>query len=208
MAAGDTTCAGPEDPTTWAEIQQDTTTLVEHPALFWADGEEASKLCVTLRHKGQSLPLGDPLDPKVSLKIDVNELVPGQRWHGVRKLSLEDGADIDTATEGIAWNLQRIVAEHASTTPDFTPGLANWVTVAVNGTEYGIYTNLEQKDKSLLPRATEIIELPIPGATRSPTSSSRRSASTAPPRPRSATRPSGSRARRPTMRRWRRSSSR
>ena len=33
MAATDSTCLGPEDPTTWAEIQQDTTTLVEHPSL-------------------------------------------------------------------------------------------------------------------------------------------------------------------------------
>ena len=148
MAATDITCSGAEDPTTWAEIQQDTTTLVEHPALFWADGEEASKLCVTLRHKGGNARIGDPLDPKIALKIDINQLVPGQRWHDVRKLSLEEGGDTDTASEGIAWILERLAADHVTTAADFTPGLTGWASVAVNGTEYGLYTNLEQKDKS------------------------------------------------------------
>ena len=110
MAPADTTCVGPEDPTSWTAIQQDTTFLVELPALFWADGEEGSKLCVSLRQKSNT-PLGDPLDPKIALKIDFNQLVPGQRWHLLRKLSLENGDDKDPVSEGIAWQLQRLVAE-------------------------------------------------------------------------------------------------
>ena len=147
MAPSDTTCIGAEDSTSWTSIQQDATFTVELPALFWADGE--TPMCVSLRRKSAD-PLGPPLDPKISLKIDVNQLVPGQRWHLLRKLSLENGDDVNTAAEGIAWQLQNLAANAATAPADMTPGLASWVTLAVNGTEYGIYVNVEQKDKSFL----------------------------------------------------------
>ncbi len=147
MAATDTTCVGAEDPTTWTAIQQDGTFLVEHPVLFWADGE--TPICVTLRRKS-SPPLGPPADPKVGLKLDINELVSGQRWHGLRKLSLENGGTFNPAAEGIAWQMYRLAANAPGAPPDFTPGFASWVTLVVNGTSYGIYVNPEQKDKSYL----------------------------------------------------------
>ncbi len=147
MAPADTTCVGPEDATSWTAIQQDTTFLVEVPALFWVDGEVP--ICVSLRRKSAD-PLGDPGDPKISIKLDINQLVPGQRWHGLRKLSLENGDDVDTAVEGIAWQMEKLAADAAGAPADFTPGLASWVTLAVNGTEYGVYVNPEQRDKSWL----------------------------------------------------------
>ncbi len=149
MAPADITCVGPEDPAAWTAIQQDTTFLVETPALFWADGEEGSKLCATLRSKSAD-PLGPPLDPKISLKIDFNQLVPGQRWHLLRKLSLENGDDMDPAAEGLAWQFQQLAANATTAPADMTPGLASWVTLAVNSTEYGVYVNVEQRDKSYL----------------------------------------------------------
>ncbi|MCH8267289.1 MAG: CotH kinase family protein [Acidobacteria bacterium] len=149
MAPADTTCVGPEDPAAWTAIQQDATFTVETPALFWPDSEAGSKLCVSLRRKSAD-PLGPPLDPKVSLKIDFNQLLPGQRWHLLRKLSLENGDDVNTAAEGAAWQLQQLAANATTAPADMTPGLASWVTVAVNGTEYGIYVNVEQRDKSFL----------------------------------------------------------
>lgn len=147
MAPTDTTCAGPENATSWDLIQQDTTFTVELPALFWADGE--TPICVSVRQKSNT-PLGPSSDPKVSLKLDINELVGGQRWKLLRKLSLENGDDVNTAAEGLAWQMFRLVADHPSAPPDFTPGLASWVTLAVNGTEYGLYVNAEQRDKSFL----------------------------------------------------------
>ena len=135
------------DPNAWAVVQQDTTFAVEVPALFWADGEPA--LLVTLRRKSAD-PLGDPNDPKVGLKIDVNELVSGQRWHGLRKLSLENGDDVNPAAEGIAWQVMQRVAQAPGAPVDFRPGLASWVTVVVNGTNYGVYVNVEQRDKGYL----------------------------------------------------------
>ncbi len=77
-------CTTP-DPAAWASVQQDSTLSMELPALFWADGE--TPICVSVRRKSADL-LGPPADPKISLKLDINELVAGQRWHGLRKLSL------------------------------------------------------------------------------------------------------------------------
>ena len=53
-------------------------------AQMWADGE--TPITVQIRRKGESdipLPPGDP--QKVSLKIDINVLVPGQKWRGLTK---------------------------------------------------------------------------------------------------------------------------
>jgi hypothetical protein len=135
------------DDTQWPLVQQDTTFTYEVPAKLWADGEPY--ICVSLRRKSAD-PLGDPGDPKVSLKLDMNEIVPGTRWHGLRKLSLENGDDMNTMVEGVAWQLHKLAADAAGTAADFTPGLVSWVTVAVNGTEYGIYVNVEQRDKSFV----------------------------------------------------------
>ena len=60
------------------------------PAWMWATGEESSKILVAVRRKKSfSFPIADPNNPvKVSLKIDINRLVPHQEWHGLEKLSL------------------------------------------------------------------------------------------------------------------------
>src|SRR5688500_6952105 len=55
-------------------------------ATVWGEGE--TPIRVLVRRKGQSdtpLPEGDP--QKVSLKIDINETVEGQKWRGLTKLS-------------------------------------------------------------------------------------------------------------------------
>jgi hypothetical protein len=139
-------CETPQ-PSFWPLVQQDTSFNLEVAARFWADGE--TPICVSLRQKSNT-PLGPPSDPKVALKIDVNEIVSGQRWHGLRKLSLENGDDANPAAEGIAWQMYQAAANAPGAPPDFTPGLASWVTLAVNGTEYGVYVNVEQRDKSYL----------------------------------------------------------
>lgn len=139
-------CTTP-DPAAWPVIQQDLTFSLEYPALFWADGE--TPICVTVRRKSSDT-LGDPGDPKVGLKVDINELIGGQRWHGVRKLSLENGDDVNPAAEGIAWQLHKLAADAPGAPAGHIPNLAAWVTLNVNGTGYGVYINVENGDKSLL----------------------------------------------------------
>ncbi|MEN8205265.1 MAG: CotH kinase family protein [Pseudomonadota bacterium] len=129
------------DPGDWSTVKNDQTLDIEVPAMFWADGEE--QILVSVRRKS-----GDALGDKVSLKIDINEYVGGQKWSGLKKLSLENGDDADVVAEGFAWYLNRVTAE--SSTSGYNPGLAAWVRLVVNGESLGVYVNVEQPDKQFL----------------------------------------------------------
>jgi hypothetical protein len=129
------------EPGDWNTVKSDTTYDIEVPAQFWADGETAPIL-VSVRRKS-----ADALGDKVSLKIDINEYVD-QTWSGLKKLSLENGDDVDVVAEGYAWYLNRVAAE--ASVSGYTPGLAAWVRLYVNGEYLGVYVNVEQPDKTFL----------------------------------------------------------
>ncbi len=129
------------DPADWNTVKNDTTYDIELPAYFWADGE--SKIAVSLRRKPNEAN-GD----KVALKVDINQYFDNLRWHGVKKLSLENGYDEGAVSEGFAWYLHR---RAASDGPDgYRPPLASWVNVTVNGQRLGMYANVEQPDKTFM----------------------------------------------------------
>lgn len=129
------------DPADWNTVRNDLSYDIEKPACFWADGE--NKIVVSVRRK-PNLANGD----KVALKIDVNEYFNNQQWHGVKKLSLENGYEKDVVSEGFAWYLHRCASGLAGV--DYRPPLAAWVNVTVNGQPLGLYANVEQLDKTFL----------------------------------------------------------
>jgi hypothetical protein len=136
------------DPADWVTIQNDDTLSIEVPALFWADGE--SSILVAIRRKS-----ADPLTAvgsfaKVSYKIDINELVSGQSWHGLKKLSLENGDDQDVVSEGMAWYLHRLASGPEGYAYGYNVGFGSWVTLTINGVDNGVYLSAEQVDKSFL----------------------------------------------------------
>ena len=134
------------DPGDWNTIQNDDTFDIEVPAMFWADGEDP--ILVSVRRKSATpINNGTPFD-KVSLKIDINEYVPGQLWHDLRKLSLENGDDEDVVSEGVAWYLHRLASGPEGY--GYDPGLASWITLYINGVYTGVYVNAEQRDKRFL----------------------------------------------------------
>lgn len=134
----------------WQIVQNDLTFDIEKPALFWADGEELSKLTVSVRRKSADpIPPADGVGPnKIGLKIDINNYVPGQIWHGIQKLSLENGDDNNYLTEGIACNIHQMASGPAGYGYDAWRG--NWVKLIVNGHDFGVYFNAEQLDKTFL----------------------------------------------------------
>src|SRR5687767_9049140 len=80
------------DQADWDTIRFDTTNEIEVPADFWADDEAPIRVSVR-RKSSRALP--SEADPrKIGLKIDINELVAGQQWRGLVKLSLENAGDI------------------------------------------------------------------------------------------------------------------
>jgi CotH kinase protein/Lamin Tail Domain/Fn3 associated len=118
------------------------------PAWFHAESE--APIQVTVRRKGATDPvLPDNGNPqKVSLKIDFNELVPGQTWGGVRKLSLEIGGGEGPLHEGFAWQIHRLAADAGLY--HYDAANAAWVKLHVNGIYRGVYTSTEQRDEQFL----------------------------------------------------------
>lgn len=129
-------------PADWTKIVNDQTFEIEVPAVMRRIGE--TWLYVSMRRKS-----GTPVGAKISLKIDVNEYVKGQEWHGVKKLSLENGDDADVLSEGFAWYLHRVAAQTA-TSGGYKPGFANWAAILLNGKYLGVYVNVEQPDKTFM----------------------------------------------------------
>ena len=128
----------------WDTIRHDTTNEIEVPALFWADGE--SPILVSVRRKSSRALPSEANPIKVGLKIDINELVDGQKWRDLTKVSLENGTDSGVVQEGLAWNLHRL----ASGSYGYEAALASWVQLRINGQLIGVYVNAEQRDKQML----------------------------------------------------------
>jgi hypothetical protein len=127
----------------WDFIRKDLTETYR-PGWLNADGE--SPIYVAIRRKS-SRPLPSESNPiKVGLKVDINEYVDGQTWHGLTKLSLENGADSGVLEEGLAWAMHRLAGD----TFGFPVAFANWVRVNMNGQYIGVYLNAEQRDKQAL----------------------------------------------------------
>jgi len=135
-------------PADWDTIRYDLTFDIEVPALFWADGEESNKKLVSVRRKScDAIP--NETDPsKISLKIDINEYISGQEWHGLNKLSLENGDDQDVLAEGIAANIHRMACVREGY--GYDAWRTNWVKLYINGVYRGVYINAEQHDKRFL----------------------------------------------------------
>lgn len=130
----------------WLTIQSDETFDIEVPALFWLEGE--APILISIRRKSaDALTQASGYD-KVSFKLDINELVAGQSWHGLRAVSIDNGDDQDVVSEGLAWYLHRRAAGPAGY--GYLPGLASWVRIVINGVDTGVYLNSEQPDKRFL----------------------------------------------------------
>lgn len=130
----------------WQTVQNDNSLSIQVPALFWTGNE--APITVTVRRKSATALTGAQGYKKVSLKIDVNALVSGQSWHGLKKLSVENGDDMDVVTEGLAWAMHRLAA--ADPRFHYDGGLAAWVRLVINGVDTGVYVNVEQRDKQFL----------------------------------------------------------
>lgn len=132
----------------WDVVRFDTTTTIVLPAMFASGGE--TPILVGVRRKS-SRALPSEADPhKVGLKVSINEYVSSQRWHGVTKLSLENGGDVSPVAEGLAWQLHQRAAGTGLYPIGYDPALSAWATVSVNGENLGVYTSVEQRNKQFL----------------------------------------------------------
>src|SRR5687768_2502797 len=137
-------------PADWDTIRFDLTNEIEVPAMFWADGGTEPTLLVSVRRKS-SRALPSELNPvKIGMKVDINEFVNGQTWRSLTKLSLENGADKNPITEGLAWNLHEMATGTGLYPGGYHAGLAAWARVVINGEYIGLYINVEERDSQFL----------------------------------------------------------
>jgi len=103
---------------------------------------------VGIRYKGNSSYFAMP-GPKKSFKVHFNEYVPGQYFHGLKKLNFNNGFNDPTLMrEALAYKLMRDGGVPASRTSH----IKLYVTVpGIHSREYfGVYTSVEQVNKSFL----------------------------------------------------------
>lgn len=134
-------------------------------------------MLVSIRRKSAMAFPNESNPQKVALKIDLNEFTSKdadgnpicdsdhgfsapcvKSWHGMKKLSLESGDDINVVTEGFAWYLHRLASEDPAF--DYTPGLAAWIRLFITKTRAdgskvetfynGVFVNVERRDKQFL----------------------------------------------------------
>ncbi len=129
------------DPADWTAVQNDTSFTDARPAQFWADAE--TPIAVTVKRKSDP-----PIGPKVSIKIDINDLATGQAWRGLKKLSLENGSGNNVVRECFGWQLHRLASETGFY--NYLAAYAAWVRLYVNGDQIGVYTHAEERDKQML----------------------------------------------------------
>jgi hypothetical protein len=132
----------------WLTVQNDASLSIEVPAQFWADGEPP--ISVSVRRKSASPEQNGTPFKKVALKIDINEYVQAQLWHGLIKLSLESGGGDNVVNEGIVWQLNRMASGPEGYNYEHPAAMAAWVTLTINGQNTGVYLSAEQRDTRFL----------------------------------------------------------
>jgi len=127
----------------WSALQLDPYEYAEASVTF--DGEPMDPVGVRLRGKIGSF---RDLYGKPKFKIDFNQYVEGQRFHGLETLSLNNEVvDCSYLKEPIAYRLYEEMGVPAPRT--------GFTTVTVNGAPYGLYVIIETPDDRFLERAYE-----------------------------------------------------
>jgi spore coat protein CotH len=128
----------------WQTVLADTTYELMVQAQFHC-GDEAD-ITVGLRRKRSGGA------QKVGLKIDMNEFVSGQRYYGLRSLSLENGVSSGDNTDGadVGALLSEYLGWRLFVLSSAISGRAAMVRLFVNDELVGVYANVEQVDKTFL----------------------------------------------------------
>lgn len=125
-----------EDPT--GEYVEGTFRIAETAGTPDSVGPFSAPLVVGVRLKGGAGSF-EPLSGKAAFKVKFNEFVKGQKFLGLKKLTLNNMAQDPSMThEVLAYDLFRAVGTTAPQT-----GFAN---VYVNGENYGVHLNVESLD--------------------------------------------------------------
>ena len=144
-------------------IMHDTTFEQEVPALFWEKSCKAwgkdDPIKIGIRKK-KANGVGTKFSYKLNLNRYKGECKGVHHWHGVKKMSLENGDNQNVIAENLAWKLQDIAKDHHVYPSWFSPPKANLATLTflvipededlhtydghVVEKPQGVYVNMEQ----------------------------------------------------------------
>jgi hypothetical protein len=132
------------DPAAWQTVLGDLSFSIYVQAQFYCGDETPITVGVRRKRSGGT--------NKVGLKIDFNELVMGQRWHDLRKLSLENGVSSGSESDDV--EMRELVAEYLSwrimQLGTVISSRAVFANLHVNDEIVGTYVNVEQVDERFL----------------------------------------------------------
>ena len=132
------------DPADWSVLLADTTYSVFVPGTFACGAEVPIDVMYRRKRSGGTA--------RVGLKVDFNEQNPGQRWQGLRRLTLENGVGEGNFEDTV--EAKALIAEYLGwrffQQGDLVAGRAVFVDVSLNGAPHGVFLNLEQVDKEFL----------------------------------------------------------
>lgn len=112
------------------------------PADIVLDGEAVPNVGIRLKGRWGSW---RSIDAKAAFKIDINKFVPGRRFHGLEKLTLNNMVvDCTMNREEVAWYVMDALGIPAPRT--------GYIWVTLNGADYGLYLNVETVDDRFLER--------------------------------------------------------
>lgn len=131
-------------PADWEKVKNDLSFSVYVEAQFRCGDEPPLTVGVRRKRSGGT--------NKVGLKVDFNELVMGQRWHDLRKLSLENGVSSGNAADDA--EVRDLVAEYLGwrvmQRAGVISGRAAFTNLHVNAEWIGVYVDVEQVDTRFL----------------------------------------------------------
>lgn len=126
----------------WSGLKADATNSVYYPAQLRCGDEPPVSVGVRRKRSGGT--------DKPGVKIDINWAVAGQYWHGLRKLSLENGISEGTGTGDVRDVLAEYLAWRVMNLSGAMSSRAAFVQLKVNGATIGAYTNVEVVDGRFL----------------------------------------------------------
>ena len=115
------------------------------PADFWFDGELVPGVAVRPKGSSSLLSVCEIGSPRISLKVDFNRLYPSHTFRGLKKLNYHNGFRDPTL-------IRELLAYEVFTQMGVPAPRTSHVDLWVNDTHLGLYTQVEQVDRTFLRR--------------------------------------------------------
>ncbi len=130
----------------WKDLLENPKDKNKYHCNITIDGEEVKDVSCSAKGNSSLIMVSEKYDvERYSLKINFDKFVEGQRFHGIKKLNLNNGfADSTYMKDYLSYTMFSKAGLDAP--------LCSFSWVRVNGEDYGLFINVEEIDKNFLNR--------------------------------------------------------